>query len=115
MTSFRIMQTEDFGDSVFYRATCACGIDDHDLALILEFDEDLPDMVTLVMFKDLVYASYWEDSLWGRFKKRILGTLRMLFTGYIKVEESFIFQGERQIDEFINALQEGMEKIKKVK
>ena len=35
----------------------------------------------------------------------------MLFTGYVEVEESFILDGDTHVDSFIQALQEGKQKI----
>lgn len=113
MTSLRIMKTEDFQYSVFYRAACSCGSDEHDITLILEHDEDIPSMINLVMHKDLAWCSYWGGSWWQRLKRRIFGPARMLFTGYVEVEETFIFQGKEQIEEFISALNEGIEKLEK--
>ena len=114
MTSYRIMKTAEFEEqgSTFFRATCDCQSPDCDLTLTLEYDEKLPHMIDLFLYKNLHWSAYWPNTWYNRLKKRISGTLKMLFTGYIKVEETFIFQGEKHIQEFLDALSNQLEKMK---
>ena len=115
-TSYRIMKTHEFEmqNSTFFRATCDCGDPQCDITLILEYDEKLPHMIDLILHKELHWSSYWAfpDTWYNRLKKRIGGTLRMLFTGYMKVEETFVFQGEKHIQEFLGALSNQLGVIK---
>lgn len=65
-------------------------------------------MIFLNMYKNVYWSSYWKsDNFFRNIWIRIQASLKVLFTGYIKMEESFIFQGDEQIDAFLNALKEG--------
>ena len=47
--SYKVMKTEEFGDSIFYRIAC-CGSQDHDMTMELEWDKDVK-MVFLNFYK----------------------------------------------------------------
>ena len=108
------MKTEEFDDAIYYRLPCASGSDDHDVTLEFEHDKKIPDMIFLNMYKDLAWSSYWgyNDNFFTRLLNRIKTAIRILFVGYIEVEESFILQGEDHIDSFIEALKEGKRLMK---
>lgn len=113
MGNFRVMKTNEYENSIFYRVACSCGSDDHDLTIEFERDPKIPDMIFINFYKDLAWSSYWGDSnFFGRMWRRFKTSLRIFFIGYIEVEESFILQGEEHIDSFIRALEEGKEYIK---
>lgn len=104
------MKLHEFEDSVFYRAACCCGNEKCDLTLELERDEDIDNMIFLNMYKNLYWSSHWgSNNCLFNFWLRIKAALRVLFTGYIKVEESFIFKGEEQINDFLDALKKGLD------
>ena len=108
MISNKVMKTEEFDDSIYYRLPCSCGSDDHDVTLEFEHDKKFPGMLFLNMYKDLSWSSYWGDvNIFQIIWRRIKISLRILFVGYIEVQESFIFKGEDHIDAFIEALHEG--------
>ena len=116
-TSNKIAKIMEFDDGVYYRATCGCGSDECGLTLALEYDRDVND-IKLSVYTKLVYCSwfgvdtfdkfYWFKDMWARIK----GSLKLLFTGRIQLEECFLFKDEDQIDAFITAVQEGKGKIK---
>ena len=112
MINNRIMKLNEFEDAIYYRAACDCSSSECDLTLELELDKEF-DIIFLNLYKDLYWASYWDDgdkwykNLWLRIK----GALRILFTGSIKVQETFVFKGKDHIQPFIDALQTGMEKL----
>jgi hypothetical protein len=108
----KIMKLSEYEDAIYYRAACACTDPQCDLSLELEIDKEF-DMIFLNMYEDLYYASYWKSDNWFIDKwYRIKGAVKLLFTGRIKVENSFIFQGEDQINDFLSALKQGMEQLK---
>lgn len=133
-TSYKIMRTDKFDDAVFYTANCGCANPECQIVLLLENDPDIG-YIILEMYHDLKYCSWWKidtsrsfewvknpdwrDRLqdWSyKFQDyyyRLKGALRLLFTGRIKLEESFLFRDEEQIEAFITALREGQEYIKK--
>lgn len=113
MTSYRVMKTNEFEDAVFYKIACDCGSDNHDLHFEFEKDPDL-DFIYLNMYAKLEWSSYWnyEDKWYKNFWCRIKGAFKMLFKGYIEVEESLILRGEEHINSFIEALEEGKQYVK---
>ena len=95
--------------NLYYRAACSCGDEGCDLTLELEKDKECS-MIFLNMYKNLYWSSHWKsDNFFKNKWIRIKAALKMLFTGYVKIEESFIFKGDEQIDAFLNALKEGRE------
>lgn len=111
MIEKNVMKVSEFDDSITYRISCDCGSKDCDLTLDLEKDPDL-DMVFLNLYKDLAWSSYWQsgDNWFKNIWLRIKCAFRILSTGYIKVEESFVMR-EEQIEGFIKALEEAKEKL----
>lgn len=113
MISDKVMKIDEFKDSVFYKVACDCGEDEHTLAIEFEYDKEIPEMIFLNFYKKIAWSSYWGDS--NIFKKgwnRIKAATRILFTGYIDLEESFIIRGEKHVDSFIEALEEGKKYMK---
>jgi len=107
MTEKRIMKLHEFEDVIYYRAACSCGDARCDLTLELEKDKKCG-MVFLNMDKNLYWSSHWQsDNFFKNRWLRIKAAFKMLFTGYVEIEESFIFRGDEQIDAFIDALKEG--------
>ena len=50
--------------------------------------------------------------MFWRMVNRIKMALRIIFIGRVKLSSSFMFRGERHIQQFIDALEEGREKLK---
>lgn len=104
------MTLGEFSDTIFFRAACHCNSEDCDMTLILEKDKEVHD-ITLSLHKDLHFAAHWNDdrkwykNIWLRIK----GALRILFTGHVKLEDYFLFGSKKQIQDFIKALESGME------
>lgn len=112
MISNKVMKLDEFKDSVYYRVACGCGSDEHGTTIEVEYDKDLPGMVFVNFYKRLVWSSHWGNyNIAERFWKRIKGALKILFLGYIEVEESLILRDKEHIDGFIEALEEGKQYI----
>ena len=65
-------------------------------------------------YKQLAWSAYWGTDnwlhqQWGKLK----AIYRIIFWGYIEIEESIIFQDQEHIDGFIQALNEGQEKLRR--
>lgn len=114
MISNKIMKLEEFKNSIIYRASCDCGSKKCDLVIDVEIDEKF-NMILLNLYKDLYWSSYWKSNNNWFIDKwlRIKAAIRILFLGYIEVEESFIMK-ENQIDDFLKAINEGKNKLKKI-
>jgi len=113
LISKNVMKTNEFDDAVYYRAACACGADEHDVTIELEKD-NRTSMIYLNFFKKIAWCSHWDPNLnWlQKLWKRVSASFKMLFTGYVELEETFILN-EESIEPFIKALIEGEEYIKK--
>lgn len=108
MISKNVMKTHEFEDSIFYRASCSCGADEHDIMIEFEVKKDMPGYIFLNFYKKVAWCSNWKTGNWFvKLYKRITCALRILFTGYIEVEETFILEDDVNIDGFIEALVEG--------
>jgi hypothetical protein len=114
MISKNVMKTNEFDDSIYYRAACSCNSSEHDVTIEFERDEEIPSMIFLNFYKNIGWCSHWGDLNWfQQIWKRIKCSFLMLFTGYVELEESFILT-EDNIEPFIEALIEGKTYIKKV-
>lgn len=105
----------EFENTIYYRVACQCSANDCDLSLEMEWDEELGE-IALNMYKDLRWNSEWgSDYKFGWWWKdkwlRLKVASKVLFTGYIKVDGWLILQGNEHIDAFIEALEEGKNKI----
>lgn len=111
---FRVMKTNEFEDSVYYRATCSCGSDEHDITIEFEIDKDIDHMIFLNFYKKVYWSANWKsnDNWFKNILFRIKGAFKILFFGYLELQEDFILEGEEHIDSFINALKEGKEYLK---
>ncbi len=103
--------------SVMMRAACNCAGDDCDIHIDLEYDKDFKtmDMIfskNVYFFDDIRDPETAADNLRNIFH-RIKKAIKLIFTGYLEMNEDFIFIGEDQINSFISALQQGKEYIKK--
>ena len=113
MISKNVMKMAEFEDSAFYRVADDCGSNKDDITIEFEFEEDSPDVIFLNFHKNMIWSSNWGNLNWiQRLWRRITCSLKMLFTGYIELEESFILRDESNIDGFIEALIEGKKIMK---
>jgi hypothetical protein len=108
------MKDHDFGKSVFYRVACHCGDSDHDLSLEIEA-EAVPSM-PLHFYGRYNVPNYWRSNNFvSRLFKRISTALKILFVGWVEIEDDFLMMEEKHIDAFIAALEEGKQKIKQTR
>jgi len=115
MIQKNVMKTNEFKDSIYYRAACSCGSKEDDVTIEFERDEEIPSMIFLNFYKNIGWCSHWGTLNWfERVWKRIKCSMVMLFTGYVELEESFILSKDN-IEPFIKALIEGEEYLKRNK
>ena len=112
-----IEKWEQWDDCTIYKTSCSCGM--HEISFwvgVSEMCEEVYDL-TLNMKVASTYPYTWPSSKkwYRRILCRIKGALQLLFYDNIVYEESFIFNGEQHIQDFIDALNEGIEHIKKKK
>jgi len=128
-------------DSVLYRCSCSCGDPSHDVYIDISFDKEL-NMLSLEFWKRVSFFKFdRRDLLWfdnfkeyvikrkikqallylfdntfiywfDNFKYRLKNSIKLIFTGYLDMEEDFIFQGEKHISNFIECMKEGLYLVK---
>lgn len=110
----RVTTTDIFPDTVFLKAHCSCGDDDHTHTLEMEIPYDDLDIIDLVIhhksvtpynrygttFKEKVYY-WWKDKV-ARFE----WIVSIIFRGYVETQSSFMFSGINHIDAYIKALED---------
>ena len=113
VTTNKVMKVHEANDWIVYRLACDDGDPEHDMTFEIEYDKKL-NMIFFNFYKRLAWCAYWQtehwyESLW----KKIKCALRILFTGYIEVEESMIINEPEHMANFILALNEGKELLEK--
>lgn len=113
MPSNNVMIAKEFGDSIYYKIGCECMSDAHTKTVALEYDEEIND-VKMVFFADLILNNYftamaWWEKPWFRIKN----ALRILIKGRVEVQSDFMWMDPKAIDDFIKALEEGRDKLRK--
>ncbi len=106
------MLSREFDNSIFYKIGCDCMEDEHTKTVELEYDEETR-TVQMIFYADLQLDDYytampWWEKPWFRIKKAV----RMLVFGKIETQTDFLWADTKSIDDFIEALQEGREKLK---
>lgn len=115
MPTFRTMTTEKFEDSIFYRSACACGNNEHDVVIEIEHDKKF-NLVLLNFYKTIAWCSHWGDmNFFQRCWLKIKAITKILFTGYIELNETFLINNKQQIEEFLEAIKEGIQYVNKEK
>jgi len=111
MISDRVMKSNEFNNAVYYKVECDCGSNDHMITIELEYDKDLAD-ISMNFYTQVSWSSYWGNYNWfERIWKRITAATKIIFTGWIALEESFLIRGGDHLDTFIEALEEGKRKL----
>ena len=100
------------GTSILYRIACSCGGgDDCSSDIEFEFDKDFG-FLNINFYKTISWNDYrYNNNFITRFWSRLKAAIRVLFTGYVSVEGSFMVQDIDHIDSIITAFNEGKSKI----
>ena len=103
-----IAKTGEWKDIIMYQAISACNC--CDMSIILEVQEDI-DLVELSFHKEMgiyTFGETWFSDKWNRIKR----AFELLFTSRTEMEGSFYFENEKQVDDFVLALQDGIRILK---
>jgi hypothetical protein len=112
MISRGVMKTHDLKDTTFYEVGCDCGSSDCNMTIELEYCPEF-NIIFMNFYKKVSLSIYWNDSTFvKRIWRRIKYSIQILFKGYIELTETHVFQDIEHIDAFIEAMQEGKEKLK---
>lgn len=114
MLSYKIMKLDEFDDAVFYRVACGCSSKDHDFELWLEYDRKIND-ITMMISKKLYWKHHYENWPWyERVWKRLVAGLKLIFGGFLEMEADVLFMEKKHIKGFIEAMNEGLTKMKNI-
>jgi hypothetical protein len=82
---FRVMKTNEFEDSVYYRVACSCNSEEHDIIIELEINKDINNMIFLNFWKKVYWSANWksDDNWFKNILFRIKGALKILCFGYL--------------------------------
>ena len=95
---------------VFYRTTCQCMSNEHNLDIELELNEGF---INMIFYMNCIWCTYYNLNWIKRFWHRFKASIKLLFCGKVHLEEAFIFRGKDHIKGIINALEAGIEKLEK--
>jgi len=116
MTAHNICKTTRIHNSwEGFNAQCECGSDDHQHEMVIEYDEYMERVALSLYFKAWThnpkYYDNWFKDVWSIFKFR----MAVLFKGWTTVHYEFLFNGEEAVQDYINALQASLDRMKQVK
>ncbi len=92
-----------------WRTSCSCMGDEHNLTFTVATDDEHPEVY--LEFYVNVCGNYvpWDGPRWTRpFRSawlRVKGAITLIFKGYVETSSSFIFRGEKQIDDLCETIQ----------
>ncbi len=99
------------GNYVWYKIACDCGAGECDSTIAFEIDKDFGD-IEVNFYQNIKWADYWKNEwFFTRWWARIKVALKVLWTGEMRLEGGFIVQGEDHMNSFVDAVQEGRDKM----
>lgn len=110
MTSKNIMQTGEFVDIIFYTCSCACQDNDHMQEITLRhIDGDVElSMSGIAYYPEAYRYDKWYKKLWVRIKAAV----KILWGRELVINTSFQFDDEHSMKDYLNAIEEGIRKLK---
>ena len=95
--TYRAMKMSEGKDYLRYIFPCDC--QDPECSLVLDFELNEKDKdVFITFYSNLNWSSYWQAETWyERFWVRIKTAIKLLFTGYIEVQDSLIITNKEHI------------------
>jgi len=113
MIEKNVMKIDKYENSITFRLACDCTDHDHDTTITFERDKKVEGMYFIYFHKMMVWSCYWGHNKWfPRQWRKIKALLKLLFTGYIEIDEEIVLRGEEHINSFIKALEEGKKHMK---
>lgn len=116
MTSENICKVSEYEDSIFYKAHCNCMSPEHEHCLELSYENHGGENkeICLTLYSDLAYYDIYGCKWYQKFWKRIKIAFSLLIGGHPEIHDCFLFNGEKAVEDYIKALQEGLEKLKSI-
>lgn len=115
MIAKNVMKVNEWDTEVWYEIGCICTGDDCRSQIAFEIDKEF-NHIDIIFYKKVMWADYWGNNpFYVKWWKRFKASLRILFTGYIELEGDFMIQDIDHLEAFIEALDEGKQKMLKLK
>jgi hypothetical protein len=111
--AYKVALMYDTPESKTYQLLCNCGDPEHNWVVDIELDKQWGTQVTIygdVYYYDNYYIGEFPSNLWQRitmYWKRLGAVIRLLFTGYLKMNTDLLILDEKHLDSFIGILEEG--------
>lgn len=100
-------------DAVWYKTTCSCGLEQ--LSIWIEEDSDMKDTIVMTFNYDCGFYDNWCDNWFKRTWRKIKACWRIMVHGHYELEGSFIFRGEDQMVGLMQAMNQGIDRLKQRK
>jgi hypothetical protein len=98
--------------SISYNVDCDCGSKEHSARFAFEIDEKFADISLRVWMP--LYCFVHENSFFKRIKLRIKYAFQILFGKMIEVDGELLFRDSEHIQNAIDAMIEGKEKLTRI-
>lgn len=113
----KVLFNHAYQNSIWYSLDCSCGEKEHQSMIEIEYNKKA-NLLSLHFYQTLYYNKYFGYDANKSFikqirqyknviLKRIKDSMRLLFTGYLKIETDLLIENSKHINDFIEALQEG--------
>ena len=110
--------SDDTCNFPYFRTSCACSDPGHTMELIIDYhkDEGRPDII-LNLYSNLSWDDYnwYKSNILSKMWHRLKAAVRIVFTGYIEVNEEFMFRGEKQVRELSDTLLSCLTQLENIK
>ena len=109
----QVEEIESKENSIIFKTSCSCLDTDHDMTFFLEYEDDIKMLSILFeVVGPAPYCFYSENPWYIKVYNRLKLAIKALTTGRITYQESFIFRGEKQVEDLVSALLHGLTLIK---
>lgn len=120
MTTSNICKLKSYKNWDMYAVHCDCSSQEHTQLLSIEYDPEL-EMLSANLSQTITITSYYHcrsdggiinniNAFFKEMKYRIKWAYNLLVHGYVEAQSDFIFAGRDAVQDYVNVLQEGLDK-----
>jgi hypothetical protein len=102
----------DMEDFVMFKTTCECCLPNHAITVSIERSGDTDSMPMVTMYFTCACSDFdAEGSLLDKLWRRIQTAAKILWTGSVETQGSFIFRDREHVQDFAAPLQEAVQQV----
>ncbi len=102
----------DMEDFVMFKTTCECCLPNHAITVSIERSGDTDSMPMVTMYFTCACSDFdAEGSLLDKLWRRIQTAAKILWTGSVETQGSFIFRDREHVQDFATPLQEAVQQV----